>query len=608
MKKILFSFVLTFCLFAKGMYAQTLPDGMVALLPDGVTANVDADYKWAQYKSLVVAGTDQAGYKAFFAASDDTNGEELWVTDGTAEGTHLVKDINPGTSGSEVVYLTAFNEKVVFSANDGTNGTELWISDGTEAGTYMVKDIHFLDSSNPKGFVQVNETQFVFAAMDFDSEQYGNQHWLWVSDGTADGTEMIYDCDMRYPGQDNGSLYAPYVRVGRKVFFKADNKEGTVGEELWVTDGTTAGTNFLMDINVEEIATGTANSALDWFKNFYNEKLFFKAFTIENGNEPWASDGTPEGTYEIYDCNPTYNESNFPNSGGAGQVCQYPYNGKIYFRGYSPETGYELGCTNLDQGDYTVFDINQNAPTATSNSYTDEGIEFDGVYMFCAATGFDSSLENNFGGEIHYTDGTTVTRQSDLAPGVQSNWAKEFTVVSGSMYFVNVSGDIDEYKQKLFRIDSKDETPVRVCNLNASGDQIHNLRNLGGDLVFAASFNNQVYSYSYRKASFDPASDKDNLEIEFRTRQEIEDDNATAVKDVEYASVTIYPNPASDMITIQTVESIQEVRIYDMAGALVKVVTEPSSNQVNVSNITAGMYIVEVTTSASSNKATIIIK
>ena len=63
-----------------------------------------------------------------------------------------------------------------------------------------------------------------------------------------------------------------------------------------VTDGTEAGTKFVKDINTEEIATGTANSAIDNMVNFYNEKLFFKAFSIESSNEPWASDGTEAGT------------------------------------------------------------------------------------------------------------------------------------------------------------------------------------------------------------------------------------------------------------------------------------------------------------------------
>ncbi len=131
-----------------GVFAQTLPDGMVSLLPSGVKANINDTRKATQYKNLVVAGEKSKGYKAFFAASDETHGEELWVTDGTAAGTRMVKDINPGTGSSDVNWMARFNDKVVFAANDGQNGMELWISDGTEAGTKMVQDIHEFGSSD----------------------------------------------------------------------------------------------------------------------------------------------------------------------------------------------------------------------------------------------------------------------------------------------------------------------------------------------------------------------------------------------------------------------------------------------------------------------------
>lgn len=492
----------------------------VALLPAGVEANINNTRKATQYKNLVVTGQKSKGYKAFFAAQEAAHGEELWVTDGTPTGTKMVKDINPGTAGSDINWMARFNDKVVFAATNGENGMELWISDGTEAGTYMIKDIHELGDAEPRGFTQLNETQFVFGAKNFESENYsarGAQWWLWISDGTEAGTKLIYECDTKWPGQDNTSWLSPYCRVGRKVFFKADNKEGTVGEELWVTDGTEAGTVFLKDINTETIATGTANSAIDGMINFYNEKLFFKAFSIENANEPWASDGTPEGTYEIIDSNPTKEENGFPRSGSASDAGAFPYKGKVYFRGFSLETGRELASTNLDKGNFTIFDINKNAPTSDFHSFPDPGVEFDGVYMFCAATGFDATKPDNFGGELHYTDGETVSMQSDLGTGTQSNWVKELTVVSGSLYWWNESGEDPEKKQKIFRIDNKTQFPVRVTNLKEDGDKVHSLRNLGGNLLFATADDKQVYVYSYRKEGYDPAKDTEDLDIEFRT-------------------------------------------------------------------------------------------
>lgn len=58
---------------------------LIDLLPEGVTANINPERKWDKQKNLVVAGSPEKGYKAFFAATDSEHGEELWVTDGTKE-------------------------------------------------------------------------------------------------------------------------------------------------------------------------------------------------------------------------------------------------------------------------------------------------------------------------------------------------------------------------------------------------------------------------------------------------------------------------------------------------------------------------------------------
>lgn len=54
-------------------------------------------------------------YTAFSATNE--NGAELWITDGTTTGTRLLKDINPGTAGSNPGGMTALDDgRIIFAA------------------------------------------------------------------------------------------------------------------------------------------------------------------------------------------------------------------------------------------------------------------------------------------------------------------------------------------------------------------------------------------------------------------------------------------------------------------------------------------------------------
>ena len=85
-----------------------------------------------------------AGGLLYFTALDPALGTELFISDGSAEGTRLLREIFPGNApfGPAPTQLTAFGDRVLFTADDGKNGRELWLSDGTEAGTALLIDLN----------------------------------------------------------------------------------------------------------------------------------------------------------------------------------------------------------------------------------------------------------------------------------------------------------------------------------------------------------------------------------------------------------------------------------------------------------------------------------
>lgn len=557
MKKTNYLLTTAMLLAAGNIMAQ---DQVIDLLPDGVTVNINSERRTVKEKNLVIAGSAAKGYKAYFAATDATHGEELWVTDGTKEGTKMVKDIVPGSGSSAPSHISRLNDKVLFSAVSEDWGRQLWVSDGTEEGTKLIAVTYNFGDANPQAIYQINETQAVFAAISDESAEYdpdnSKQYWLWITDGTEEGTKFVKAVKIDNPGKENTNQHSPFVRVGRKLFFKADDIDGHYGTELWVTDGTEEGTYLVKDINLEpnaDMGDGyTRDSAIDNMENFNNEKLFFKAWTMESGNELWCSDGTPEGTYEVYDANPTINPDNGIGNGGSvfGQGWEV-YKGRIWFRGYSPEAGYEFCGSNLEKGDYILYDLFDLNPSVNNNSYPDPGCVFQDTYMFCAANGFDASatpVQN--GGKMWCFDGEKCWIQEGnltLFPGTVSNWVKEPIVAGGSLYWMNEANDVSlGLGSGLYRLDDVNGTPVVVPTITSTGDNVHTLRNLAGTIIYACGANNRLYVDKYTKAGWDGVSDAGALEPDFG------EGNGTGI----------------DIIS-NTPES-QTVNVYDLSGTEVR--------------------------------------
>lgn len=218
------------------------------------------------------------GYLLFIATSSGF-GYELWRSDGTMDGTEIVADINPGGFSGLVTStslkenkLVKIGEVVYFAADDGTNGVELWRSDGTEAGTFMVKDAMTSGGYAPRNFTVVNG----LLIYEYDDGQSGRE--LWRSDGTEIGTTMIKDVAAGSDGSFNFQSIA--YSFNGKAFYTLDDKT-SAGTELWQTDGTENGTFMVADIN-----PGSASSAPFQFIG-YNDYLVFAADHVDYGKELW---------------------------------------------------------------------------------------------------------------------------------------------------------------------------------------------------------------------------------------------------------------------------------------------------------------------------------
>lgn len=477
----------------------------------------------------------------FSAAATAGFNYELWKSDGTSEGTVLVKEIRPGTGseGSNPQHFSQIDNMLLFAANDGAHGFELWKSDGTAAGTTLLKDTRAGVSGGlgsdlagnwiPSAWFTPVVDELFFVAND----GFGRE--LWKTDGTASGTVRATDVFAsdkepvaltnvggtlhfggdgslwKSDGSGNGATpVRDFGQFGLEQFPEAANLAGTLlfvagdpekGFELWKSDGTTVGT-----ARVKDIASGGGSSWPGRAVEFGNA-LYFIA-----DNRLWRTDGSPGNAVNVTPAlepgayfystsltvagNALYFATANPEHTGSLWMLTYGAVGAVRMKELEP--GAYFQDDSLTNADGALYFITEGITgwQAWRSDGTSEGtvavpspnplpnLMFQKKLLVVGGTVFFNSYDDDLWkiGE----GGSVRIKQFYSQP--YPSYARDLTEVGGTLYFSSYSTDPSlEWTRTLWKSDGTTAGTVAFQQLPESFSRFPlRLANYGGMLYFTA--------------------------------------------------------------------------------------------------------------------------
>ncbi|MCB9151111.1 MAG: hypothetical protein H6641_20320 [Caldilineaceae bacterium] len=297
-----------------------LPDIWVTNRPLTATSQAQRIYKSEPPTSSELIDAVMMGTELYFIKYEMESGlTTLWASDGSASGTHQIKQIATssypqyqlmkagdrlffavrdyalsevdftlwGSDGSEngTIALKTFKEigilpnsvgnLLFFMATDGANGMQLWRSDGTQAGTMAIKAIDPDYNSTYVASSVVYSDTLYFGAGDSISQT------LWRSDGTEGGTQIAVD---NLPGFNSPVVFQD------AIYFTSilPNDEAQYGSALWRTNQNMDGIELVQrfgECQIDELRVD-------------QDTLYFGCNPWEGNQQMWAYDGA-NAPYEV---------------------------------------------------------------------------------------------------------------------------------------------------------------------------------------------------------------------------------------------------------------------------------------------------------------------
>ena len=484
--------------------------------------------------------------------------------------------------------LSELNGSLIFNAYTDEYGDEMWIYK-EEDGLNLLKDIvPGSTSSSPDyqftGFTKFNN-EIYFVAND---SIHGYELWKTNGIETQIVHDVVGDTEYSFPNyltlhggflyyiiekenhyhlcktdgvtlkiikdfgeNEYGVAYRPtkLVSSSDKVYFVVSD------HSLWVSDGSENGTKEIKSLPYifELISIG--------------EQLFFTAGEIfQSERDLWISDGTESGTKRLKNID--------------DEIFSVPFNlinfnEELYFTAVTNEFGRELWKSNgTDEGTVQIIDINKGSEGAFS-SYS-FCVNYNEL-IFCANDGVN-------GNELWKTDGTEsgTVMIKDINEGNGNSDPDELIRIQDYIYFQALDSI---HGSELWKTDGTESGTKLVSDVFSGkvSSSPDNIILVGNEVFFIAESNSlgrQIWKIPF---------DEVNQLTEY----------------INGIEISIYPNPCTDYLYLESDVIVDNIFFYDIKGQLISV-EKPENEKVNISSLNSGIYFMKIIISGKTKVLKII--
>ena len=194
----------------------------------GTTSKLNTDFYYSNYFSNIEYNDPKKqariGNEIFFGCNTTANNVRnlCKLNTDTLDITNISD--NESNEINVVKFLAKLNDKLLFVGKIGYNREQLWVTDGTPNGTIKLTNLPynvnlFWFDQDPQHLVTNGKFYFDYA-LDFNTKQ------IWSTDGTIEGTQMIHQQFIRNSQAPMDLLMA---RGNNLIYFKGDTERTSSG-------------------------------------------------------------------------------------------------------------------------------------------------------------------------------------------------------------------------------------------------------------------------------------------------------------------------------------------------------------------------------------------